>query len=106
MITFSIPHCWCTRESAKAIGVFIHPHADKLSWVPRSQLSPDSEVRKPDDRGTLIVNAWWAKVSRTQAYYEEMVSGKANGPEENPGRRAEEKREFRNATSEYRRERT
>jgi len=30
-------------------------------WVPKSQLSEDSEVEEKDDEGTLIVTRWWAE---------------------------------------------
>ena len=30
-------------------------------WVPRAQIHPSSEVQEAPDKGTLIVNTFWAR---------------------------------------------
>jgi len=54
-----IENARCTAETEKAILV----EADSLDeslWVPKSQVTDDSEVYKKDTDGDLIVNDWWA----------------------------------------------
>jgi putative DNA primase/helicase len=55
----TIPNAWALGESAKAL--FCEFGDKKGHWVPKSQIAPDSEVKRPVDRGLLIVPTWWAK---------------------------------------------
>ena len=55
-----IENARCTAETEKAILV----EADSLDeslWVPKSQVTDDSEVYKKDTDGDLIVTDWWAE---------------------------------------------
>ena len=50
----------CTRETSKAIlvnGIPDHPGL----WVPKSQISDDSEVYGAGHTGSLLVSMWWAE---------------------------------------------
>lgn len=48
----------CKRETDAALLVEID---DKEIWMPKSQISDDSEVTAEDDVGTLIVSQWIAE---------------------------------------------
>jgi hypothetical protein len=45
-------------ETAKALLCII---AEDELWVPKSQISADSEVQHRGDRGCLMVTRWWAR---------------------------------------------
>lgn len=60
--------CKVIRESPLALYVFLpHPFNQRV-WIPKSALSPESEVRRhlpfgtpgPGSRGMLIVKKWFA----------------------------------------------
>lgn len=40
---------------------FEHERTPVERWIPKSQISPDSEVCENGDLGTLIVSLWFAK---------------------------------------------
>lgn len=56
--TCEFDDCVCVSETAKAILVRC---GDKQCWVPKSQVSDDSEVYGYEDAGKLIVKAWFAE---------------------------------------------
>lgn len=48
----------CIKETDKAL--LCTGLGDKECWVPKSQVSEDSEVFADGHEGTLIVTNWWA----------------------------------------------
>ena len=48
----------CNRETDKAIRVKID---GEEYWIPKSQISEDSEVFKDESEGTLIITEWIAE---------------------------------------------
>jgi hypothetical protein len=48
----------CTRETDKAILCVI---GENETWVPKSQIGKDSQVKHEDDEGTLLVSEWFAQ---------------------------------------------
>jgi hypothetical protein len=52
------PDVRARRATVKALLCAVPKLGD--IWVPFSQLCPDSEVKKPDDHGVLIVSTWIA----------------------------------------------
>lgn len=57
-------HCQvrCLRATEKAILVrFIELPDEPEIWIPQSQVDDDSEVWKPGDEGTLVINEWIAR---------------------------------------------
>lgn len=55
-ITFE--DCECKAETTMAILVDLGSHE---VWIPKSQISDDSEVWRKDDTGKLIITEWIAK---------------------------------------------
>jgi hypothetical protein len=51
--------CRVIRETAKALLVCLDDGREV--WIPKSQIHDDSEIWKPGDAGTLVVNGWWAE---------------------------------------------
>jgi hypothetical protein len=52
----------CIHETAAAILVEKKGKEDEEPlWVPKSQLSDDSEVWSIEDEGELVVTHWWAE---------------------------------------------
>ena len=49
----------CVGQSPKAIQVMF-PGNPTPAWLPLSQVSAESEVKKEDDRGNLIISDWIA----------------------------------------------
>lgn len=47
-----------TGETAKAIHCELE---GEPCWVPKSQITDDSEVWEKGQTGTLVVTQWWAK---------------------------------------------
>jgi len=56
----TLREAWSTKETAKAILVD-HPDLVKPMWIPKSQISDDSEVWKGDQDGDLIITLWIAE---------------------------------------------
>lgn len=54
----TIPNAYALGETAKALRCDFGDDADH--WIPKSQISPGSEVMRPGDRGRLVVPKWWA----------------------------------------------
>jgi len=50
----------CIRESDKAILVEASDF-DEPQWIPKSQVTDESEVYKPGTDGVLIITDWWAE---------------------------------------------
>lgn len=59
--------CTCLRATFKALLVELGQGGPQ-KWVPRTQLSPDSEVQRENDQGTLIVAEWFAKKAELPGY--------------------------------------
>jgi hypothetical protein len=61
----AIEGCECIRETEKAILCRIPDALEegdyRETWIPKSQVTDDSEVYKKGDEGTLIVTAWFAR---------------------------------------------
>lgn len=49
----------CLKETERAVLVSLATGTEH--WVPKSQLSEDSEVQGEGDHGTLLVTAWFTK---------------------------------------------
>jgi hypothetical protein len=56
--TCTFDHVYAKAETSKALLCFIA--GDEL-WVPKSQISADSEVQHRGDHGRLVVTRWWAR---------------------------------------------
>lgn len=54
-----IPNATCLKETDKAILVETPDHSEEF-WVPKSQVSEESDVQTEEDEGDLIVTKWWA----------------------------------------------
>lgn len=48
----------CDGETDRALRVIIE---GDTHWVPKSQVSDNSEVYKEGDEGTLVLNPWFAE---------------------------------------------
>lgn len=46
-----------TRETDKALLVIIDGESQ---WIPKSQITADSDVWKKGDEGTLVITGWFA----------------------------------------------
>jgi hypothetical protein len=53
----SYPNVECWKETDKAIFVFV---LDQFLWIPKGQISEDSEVWKEGDLGKLVITRWIA----------------------------------------------
>lgn len=54
--------CEVLRETGGALRVRIPVRTMTVErWVPKSVLSPESEIRRWGSRGMLIVKTWWAR---------------------------------------------
>jgi len=51
----------CVKETAKALLIMLTHPQDDMRWVPKSQVSPSSEVRRRGDSGVVIIAAWIAR---------------------------------------------
>jgi hypothetical protein len=51
-----LPNCKAIHETDRALRVLID---GKPTWIPKSQITEDSEVWKKGDEGTLVVTGWW-----------------------------------------------
>lgn len=51
----------CTGVRATEKALLVRFADGDTHWIPQSQIDDDSEVYRPGDEGTLIVNEWWAK---------------------------------------------
>ncbi len=60
-MSFTIPNAWCVKETEKAIACELPEVARGLTWIPKSQITDDSEVWKPDQDGDLVVTDWYAE---------------------------------------------
>lgn len=47
-------------ETDLAICVELEGHDDEV-WIPKSQISDDSEIWQKGDEGELVVNKWFAE---------------------------------------------
>lgn len=56
--TVEFEDCLCRKETAKAILV---RRGDDEKWVPKSQVTADSEVYAEGHVGKLVVTAWFAE---------------------------------------------
>lgn len=56
---YDLPRTTVLKETAKAL--LVHTHGIGNWWVPKSQITRDSEVRHEDDYGELCVTEWFAK---------------------------------------------
>lgn len=54
-----IPLVKCIGETSKAILVLVD--GDEKVWLPRSQVSESSEVRREGDEGNLVIPEWLAE---------------------------------------------
>lgn len=52
-----IPDVRCVAETEKAIR--IQTDDDEFFWVPKSQVTDDSDVRADGDEGDLVVTGWY-----------------------------------------------
>ncbi len=50
----------CTKETEKALLVAELDDPTKKMWIPKSCVMPESEVRREEDLGALIVADWFA----------------------------------------------
>ena len=55
----TIPNARTLDESAKGLRCDFGDGAEH--WVPKSQIAPQSEVKRGGDRGFLVVPKWWAE---------------------------------------------
>jgi hypothetical protein len=60
---FEIEDAECTAETEKALHVVSPSLENGKTWVPKSQISNDSEVFELGDKGTLVVSKWLAETS-------------------------------------------
>jgi hypothetical protein len=51
----------CIHESEKALKIRLNGVDRRDLWVPRSAVSPESEVQEVGDEGTLLVATWYAE---------------------------------------------
>jgi hypothetical protein len=59
----------CIRETDAALLVLLMDISDDVDlklannelWIPKSQISDDSEVYGLDDEGQVLVTGWWAR---------------------------------------------
>lgn len=56
--TVSFKGVVCKKATEKALLCVVE---GKDEWVPKSQISDDSEVNAEDDEGTLVVSQWIAE---------------------------------------------
>ena len=57
---FDVEDCVCIKETDKALLIRMGP--DKV-WIPKSQVTSDSEIQGEGDDGTLSVTEWFATKS-------------------------------------------
>ena len=62
----TISGCTAIAETDKALLITYSDGED--FWVPKSQITQDSEVYEKDGVGDLIVTAWWAKKTGKGGY--------------------------------------
>jgi len=55
----SFEPCVAIRETDRALLVRF-PDSREL-WIPKSQISQDSDLKEEDDEGTLVVSRWIAE---------------------------------------------
>jgi len=62
------PHVRAVDETDKSVKCIIPGHGkggtDAITYVPKSQISADSEVWKNGDEGVLVVSQWWAETAK------------------------------------------
>jgi hypothetical protein len=58
---FEVEDAKCTAETSKAILVEHSVFDGGKAWIPKSQVSNDSEVREKGTDGTLIISKWLAE---------------------------------------------
>lgn len=57
----------CIKDTEKAVLVQLDDTSEEVNlpsdklWIPKSQLSDDSEVYGEGDEGRLLVTRWWAR---------------------------------------------
>lgn len=56
---FDIPDTRAIRETEKAL--YVYSPEIGFWWVPKSQITVDSEVNEPGDHGELCITEWLAK---------------------------------------------
>ncbi len=56
---YDFPHAECIKETEKALLV-VAPRLGK-EWIPKGQITVDSEVRHYLDRGELCITEWLAQ---------------------------------------------
>lgn len=56
----SVSNCAAIKETPKAILVQCAEWEEDL-WIPKSQISDDSEVAADGDEGTLVISSWIAE---------------------------------------------
>ena len=61
MTDISLGPAVCIMESKQAIRVKTDEHG--TMWIPKSQISDDSEVYSLGDQGNLVVSEWWAELN-------------------------------------------
>lgn len=57
-MAYEVGEATCIKETDKAILVVI---GTREVWIPKSQIHDDSEVKEPDDEGTLVVSDWFGR---------------------------------------------
>jgi hypothetical protein len=58
-ITYKIENCICNMETDEAILVDIPSIG--VEWIPKSQVTDDSEVCETGDEGDLVITDWLAE---------------------------------------------
>ncbi len=59
--TLTIPYAHALSETGKALRCDFGDNNDH--WVPKSQITTASEVRRSGDHGRLVVTKWWAEAA-------------------------------------------